>query len=884
MRIPTFTARGAWSILLAASLMVTNGSAFAAADADNWKPNFAEGNELVSNKQYEEALDEFVAAYLKLKDQRQQGSIASFNVLRRYITALSLAKMVPEANAVLTAMSSLTPLLKEQALIMNNKGVRALQASDFGHAIEFLEESIKLDPGYSLAKKNIAVAYNNYGLATNKKDPHQALRLFRKALMVDTTNNVTRENFRAIIKIIGQNPDDYAARIKIADELLKKGDALDAYVEYTEALRLHNDESVRAKIKSITIDDPLLVALGVNQQDLPSPPKEGPPSPLKITNAGSKDVDFGPFMAQLQKTIKSNWFPPKGEESKRCVVIFKVRRDGVISNNRILQSSGVAAVDKAALNAIVKSGKMQPLPPGAPADVDISFTFDYNVFHAGDTKVIARKQKEQYAEKLTATDQITHTALKAGILRIRDFYAAERQKALQESLLKEAVDHKEKAIGILAQIYSITPGASLPLSFDSAMQALGKNPASEEDLIAVADSEEKAKNWTAAVYVLNRATEGASERLKHKRRSAYAYWIAEDIKGKPVVSEDPGYSLYAPKGELSEILLSNYAMPMPEAPKNFPPIPKSIDLAAFVDGGASESASKKATNGTASPPSLTGTDTILDAKNAEAEIRRLSGQLAHNSNEQTLRVKQSVLLVQYGNAIRAKSVPLAASKYREALYMYPANTAAMTKLNECLKQQKIDPTNAQARYDIGMHLWDAKNPEAALIELREFCKLQDDGPANALVGMCLLDDASKAADGVKHLQASLNKAWPKDTESLQACVHVALAKLLQFEAEFAKDKNDRSKILSALTKQSSEYRLAACLDPNNTEALQGLLDVAKEAVRYNNNSTNNLMLGGAFLLKGNKEEAKKCYTLAVTQSPKDPVVKEAYDKYLTLVK
>lgn len=92
------------------------------------------------------------------------------------------------------------------------------------------------------------------------------------------------------------------------------------------------------------------------------------------------DVDFGPYMADLQRRIKKHWFPPKGNESKRVVVVFKVHSGGELSNLHLDHSSGVAIADNAALKAVEDAAPFRPLPAGAPDAVDIQFTFDYNVF------------------------------------------------------------------------------------------------------------------------------------------------------------------------------------------------------------------------------------------------------------------------------------------------------------------------------------------------------------------------------------------------------------------------------------------------------------------------------------------------------------------------
>ncbi len=92
-------------------------------------------------------------------------------------------------------------------------------------------------------------------------------------------------------------------------------------------------------------------------------------------------IDFNPFMANLQKKIKSNWNPPRGQKSKRVIVLFKLTKDGNLISSNIKQSSGNQDVDQAALEAVKKSAPFDSLPAEYDEeDIDIQFTFDYNVF------------------------------------------------------------------------------------------------------------------------------------------------------------------------------------------------------------------------------------------------------------------------------------------------------------------------------------------------------------------------------------------------------------------------------------------------------------------------------------------------------------------------
>ncbi len=94
-----------------------------------------------------------------------------------------------------------------------------------------------------------------------------------------------------------------------------------------------------------------------------------------------KEPDFGPYMKELQRRIKMNWDPPKGNESKRVVLLFSIARDGRLLNVSVHRSSGLPAADKAAIDAVKLTAPFRPLPPEYKnSSVDIQFTFDYNVF------------------------------------------------------------------------------------------------------------------------------------------------------------------------------------------------------------------------------------------------------------------------------------------------------------------------------------------------------------------------------------------------------------------------------------------------------------------------------------------------------------------------
>lgn len=100
----------------------------------------------------------------------------------------------------------------------------------------------------------------------------------------------------------------------------------------------------------------------------------------EVQGPSERDVNFGPYMADLQRRIKRNWFPPTDQASKRVTARFTINQSGKLSNLRLAASSGSAVADQAALKAISNAAPFAPLPEGAPESVDIEFKFDYNVF------------------------------------------------------------------------------------------------------------------------------------------------------------------------------------------------------------------------------------------------------------------------------------------------------------------------------------------------------------------------------------------------------------------------------------------------------------------------------------------------------------------------
>jgi TonB family protein len=266
----------------------------------------------------------------------------------------------------------------------NNTAVGLISKGKNEDAIELLEPLLKGNPGYGLARDNLAIAYNNQALKQTD-NPKVALDSLWRSFCLSASEAKTAENIDDMLKVLNKQPKRFEDRVAMGDAQVTEGCLYGAYAEYTAALAIHDDAALKHKLSEITkqaancSDDDINGAFFVKMALL-SRSRAKDFQPGNRTVGGRADPDYGSYMRTLQRSIKRNWFPPRKQSSKRTQVTFTVAKDGTLSNVRVTKSSGEADEDQAGLDAIKDLGKADPLPPGASPSVDIQFTFDYNVF------------------------------------------------------------------------------------------------------------------------------------------------------------------------------------------------------------------------------------------------------------------------------------------------------------------------------------------------------------------------------------------------------------------------------------------------------------------------------------------------------------------------
>ncbi len=133
---------------------------------------------------------------------------------------------------------------------LNNDGVKALNAGNYAAAIKSFEAALKADPNYKLARDNLAIAHNNYGLQL-RNNPPEALKQFHQALYLNQTNATTMQNVDGIIRMMGKNPQSFADRVALGDQARLGADFVGAIIEYSAALKIKDDAKIHIKLGDV---------------------------------------------------------------------------------------------------------------------------------------------------------------------------------------------------------------------------------------------------------------------------------------------------------------------------------------------------------------------------------------------------------------------------------------------------------------------------------------------------------------------------------------------------------------------------------------------------------------------------------------------------------
>ena len=155
------------------------------------------------------------------------------------LLALSLFLMPPASFAT-----------RDDVVRLNNDGVNALKTNNYMLAIQKFEAALKIDNTYKLARENLAIAYNNYGIA-QQSNPSSAIIQFHKSLFWSPDNPTAVQNLDVTIQNLGKDPKKFADRLALGKQARTSGDFEGAAVEYQEALKLKDDPKLRVDLGDV---------------------------------------------------------------------------------------------------------------------------------------------------------------------------------------------------------------------------------------------------------------------------------------------------------------------------------------------------------------------------------------------------------------------------------------------------------------------------------------------------------------------------------------------------------------------------------------------------------------------------------------------------------
>ena len=221
----------------------------------------------------------------------------------------------------------------------------------------------------------------------------------------------------------------------------------------------------------------------------------------------------------------------------------------------------------------------------------------------------------------------------------------------------------------------------------------------------------------------------------------------------------------------------------------------------------------------------------------------------------------SAALLKYGQVLASKKqYGTAISKLREAMYVDPNNQDAANLLDNCVKATGKNP---DAHMKMGDELEISGNYVEAIAEYRRGVRQEDTGSSYSALGRALMKQGQNSpprlVEGFAMMRTAVSKSWEPSQKNDLATTFCQIGNILKEYANTAKERGATDTALKRLANASTSYRRAVQLNPLNTDAISGLIEVSREAVAIKASFDNHLMLGGAYLLRGDMDRAKHEY-------------------------
>lgn len=264
-------------------------------------------------------------------------------------------------------------------------------------------------------------------------------------------------------------------------------------------------------------------------------------------------------------------------------------------------------------------------------------------------------------------------------------------------------------------------------------------------------------------------------------------------------------------------------------------------------------------------------------------IREHEEALNQDPENQTFRMNLSSAHLHYADLLASKKKWYEAiNHYREALYADPANMPADSHLDNCLRAIGKNPDDYNVRAALADEADIAGNYPVAIVEYRKCVKMRDNGPSRFRLARVMYKQG-KIVEAYEELRTAINKDWNQQEQNELSNCHCLMGDILWDVTLKAKEQGRGPLYLKRLSNVGVCYRRAATINPNNADALRGLVNAAKEAVAISDSFDNNLTLAGAYSLSGDFERAKACYNKCWQLQPNNPALHKARTSFHLMV-
>ncbi len=242
----------------------------------------------------------------------------------------------------------------------------------------------------------------------------------------------------------------------------------------------------------------------------------------------------------------------------------------------------------------------------------------------------------------------------------------------------------------------------------------------------------------------------------------------------------------------------------------------------------------------------------------EAAIHEHELALNADPENHQFRVNLSSAQMLYARQLASKGkIYEAMNHYRESLYVDPSNAEADQAL-DVLVERTLHKNDLTTRMNEADKADISGNYVTAIVEYRKCVMMSDTGPVRARLGRVLLKQG-KVVEGYSEIKTAVAKQWSDSDKNDLADCHRQLGEILKEFAFKARDRGDMVRALKRLENAGIEYRRAVTLNPLNSDAIGGLVEVAREGVAIQPSFNNHLLLAGAYQLAGDYERAKMEY-------------------------